>query len=80
MTEPEIPNGETWATHQHVIMAINIKRMNDFEPVANATPVFYGSTSPFIITGPREPGQPITITGTDMKTYMAGNNIYYNIK
>jgi len=69
MAGNEIPNGETWATHQHVIMAINIKSMNDFEPVGGATPVFYGSNTPFTITGPNEEGQPISITGTDVKTY-----------
>jgi hypothetical protein len=69
MAETEIPDGTTWATHQHVIMAINIKSMNDFEPADGATTVFYGSNTPFKITGAREPGQPITINGTKVKTY-----------
>ena len=72
MPEPE-PNGKTWATNQHVIMAINIKSVNDFEPVDGATPVFYGSKAPFTITGQRDTGQPITINGTEVKTY--GGNI-----
>jgi hypothetical protein len=72
MAKPE-PNGKTWEKHQHVIMAINIKSVNDFEPVDGATPVFYGSKAPFTITGQRDTGQPITINGTEVKTY--GGNI-----
>jgi hypothetical protein len=75
MAETDVPNGETWINHQRVIMAINIKSMNDFEPVDGATPVFYGSNTPFTITGPSDPSQRLSITGTDVKPYMAGGNI-----
>ena len=75
MAETEIPNGTSWATHQHVIMAINIKSDTNFEQTDDATPVFYGSTSPFTITKPSDSGQQITITGTNVKKYMANDNI-----
>lgn len=69
MAEREIPNGETWATHQHVIMAINIKSMNDFEPADGASPVFYGSEEPFTQSEPSMDNPRISIIGTKVKTY-----------
>jgi len=69
MANPEEPDRTSWAKHQHVIMAINIKSMNDFEPVDGATPVFYGSNTPFTIPVPSESVQQISITGTNVKKY-----------
>lgn len=66
MAGTEIPNGTTWATNQHVIMAINIKSTTNFEPTNDAPPVFYGSNTPFKIT---KSGQQITIAGTKVKNY-----------
>jgi hypothetical protein len=66
MAGTEIPNGITWATNQHVIMAINIKSDTNFEPTNDAPPVFYGSNTPFKIT---KSGQQITIAGTKVKNY-----------
>ena len=69
MANPKEPDGTSWANHQHVIMAINIKSMNDFEPADGATSAFYGSNTPFKITGPVESVQQISIRGTNVKKY-----------
>ena len=46
MAGTEIPNGITWATNQHVIMAINIKSDTNFEPTNDAPQYFMGVIPP----------------------------------
>jgi hypothetical protein len=69
MAKPEIPNGDNWKDNQHVVMAINIKSMNDFELADGATPVFYGSAKLFTLMVPQKNDTHISITGTNIKAY-----------